>query len=147
MKTEFKDYLNGIGISGAILETAEEIFKFYNEYLKFEIDEIFVSEYIDADGSRVYESLWFFNNKYCFEAKNFIISENYDSDFYGKDIYSFNISKKDFNVLKNISNDNSRLNISFLFNFNRVGILKASKSNCKQAVKIIENFIKPNLKQ
>lgn len=59
MKTEFKSYLNEIGISGAILERVEEIFKFYNEYLKFEIDEIFVCDYIDADGSRIYESLWF----------------------------------------------------------------------------------------
>lgn len=147
MKTEFKSYLNEIGISGAILERVEEIFKFYNEYLKFEIDEIFVCDYIDADGSRIYESLWFFSNKYCFEAKNFIISDNFDSDFYGKEVYTFNISKKDFNILENISNDNSRLNLSFSFNPRRVGTLKASKSNCKQVVKIIENFIKPNLKE
>jgi hypothetical protein len=147
MKTEFKDYLNEIGISGAIFERAEEIYKFYNEYLKFDIHEIFVCEYIDADGSRVYESLWFFNNKYCFEAKNFIISENYDSDFYGNEIFSFNISKKDFNILQNIPNDNSRLNVTFSFNPDRVGVLKGSKNNCKQIVKIIENFIKPNLKK
>ena len=147
MKTEFKDYLSEIGISGAILDRVEEILKFYNEYLKFQIDEIFVCEYIDADGSRVFESLWFFNSDYCFEAKNFIISENYDVDFYKKQINSFNILKKDFNILENVSNENSRLNLTFSFSPRRVGILKASKNNCKQIVKIIENFIKPNLKE
>lgn len=146
MKNEFNEYLIEIGLTGAILARADEIFKYYTVYLNYEVDEIFVSEYIGADGSRIYESLWFFNKKYCFEAKQFIIVDDFDTDFYEKEIFSFNATKKEYNINENIITDNSRFNLSFSFNPGRVGILKASKINCKQLSKILKVFIQPNLK-
>ena len=65
------------------------------------------SQYDSWIGSRIYESLWFFNKKYCFEAKQFIIVDDFDTDFYEKEIFSFNATKKEYNINENIITDNS----------------------------------------
>jgi hypothetical protein len=147
MKKEFNEYLRSIDISGALLTRVEEIHNYYSSYLGFEINEIFVSEYITEDGSRAYENLWFFNLTHCFEAKQFVTMDDLDVDFYRGEIHSINIVKRDFNIIENTNTDNSRLNLTFLFGANRAGNLKASKSNCLQLSKILKTFLQPNLKK
>lgn len=147
MKQEFIQYLNEIGITGPLLEKANQAFDYYTKYLKIETDDIFVSEYINPDGSRTYESLWFFNDNYCFEAKQFLFTEDYDMDFYKNSIFSFNIVKKDFDIVNMIFNDNSRMTLSFYLNTVRAGIVKASKNNCKKLAEINTKYIITNLRK
>ena len=147
MKKEFITYLAEIGITGPLLNKAQETYNYYAEYLKVEIEDIFVSEYINPDGSRTYEGLWFFNENYCFEAKQFIVSEDYDMDFYKDVIFSFNIVKKDFDIINLSFNDNSRMTVTFYLNTVRAGIIKASKNNCKKLSEINTKYIITNLKK
>ncbi len=61
MKQEFVDYLKSIGIkAGSLLDQIESIYEFYLEMCPDEITDIFVTDYIDSEGKREYENLWFF---------------------------------------------------------------------------------------
>ena len=44
-------------------------FRFYREFVGFEIQTIFVSEYLDNSGQRQYEALWVFSDKAVGEAR------------------------------------------------------------------------------
>lgn len=147
MKQKFNLYLQGIGLTSTIIDRVTEIHNFYTNFLKQEIEEIFVSEYINPDGSRIYENLWFFNKTHCFEAKQFILNDDFDIDYYSNQIISFNTTKRDFNSIDLSYNENSRMNLTFYFNANRVGNLKASKINCKSLAEISLNYILLNLKK
>ena len=146
MKKEFIDYLNEIGLTGAVVDRVKEIYKFYSEFLKFDIKDIFVSEYINPDGSRTYENLWFFNDTHIFEAKQFITEDDFDSDFFQDQIISFNINKKDFVMPLESYNENSRVTLTFYFN-TRAGVLKASKINCNKLAEITNDYVMPNFQK
>ncbi|MEA1992572.1 MAG: hypothetical protein U9N58_10345, partial [Thermodesulfobacteriota bacterium] len=65
MKKEFIDYLESIGIKGGVLlDRIESIYEFYSEMCPDDIVDIFVTDYIDSDGKREYENLWFFSDRY-----------------------------------------------------------------------------------
>ena len=145
MEKAFIDYLENIGISGALLTKVEDVYKFFNEYLEHKIDDIFVSEYVDQDGSRIYENLWFFNENFCFEAKLFNIQEDYDSCVIKNNIEYFTIKKIDCDLIANKTNDNSRMILDFRFKVSSIGgQLKSSKENCKYLSIIIKKYMKEN---
>lgn len=145
MKNNFKEYLESLGISGSLLVKVEDVYKFFNEYLEHNIDDIFVSEYIDQDSSRIYENLWFFNSNFCFEAKLFNIQEDYDSCIIKNNIEYFTIKKIDCDLIANKTTDNSRMILDFRFKNSSIGgQLKSSKENCKHLSSIIKKYIKVN---
>ena len=53
-------YLSSIGITGTMAARVQSIHDFYTEIPGVTVDDVFVSEYVSGDGSREYESLWFF---------------------------------------------------------------------------------------
>jgi len=75
MKEESIKYLKFIGMGDILIGRVEEIYKFYEEILARlddEIEDIFVTDNIQSDGLRQYESVFLFANKYVLEAKLFI---------------------------------------------------------------------------
>lgn len=145
MTVEQNQYLESIGITGALATKVDEISKFYSQYLGSQIDDVFISEFINKDGSRVYENLWFFNQNFCYEAKLFNAQEDYDCDVIKNAIFSYTIKKIDFDIVANTTNDNSRMFLEFGLKMStRGGDMKASKENCKQLSKIFKKYILPN---
>lgn len=81
MKSEFKTYLVSIGIGGPFAEKVEVAYHFYSEILEKmddEIEDLFITDYIQQDGSRQHVNLWFFSKKYFMEAKMFINKDDFD---------------------------------------------------------------------
>ncbi len=144
MKKEFIEYLESIGITGALTARVEEIFLIYSKVLGNSIDDIFVSEYLNKDGSRFYENLWFFNKEFCFEAKFFLTTDDLDSDKIFRSVTNYTIKKNDFDMVKNITSDKSRMMLDFGFIYQRHGEMKASKENCKKLLEIFLTYIQPN---
>lgn len=144
MKPEFNIYLDSIGLSGAPVGKVSEIYHIYNEVLGFNIEDIFISEYLNQDGSRIYENLWFFSKDYCFESKFFLTQYDMDSDEILNSIESFTLKKNDFDILNKVINDKSRLFINFVLKTNRQGEMKASKENCMKLMDIFLKYILPN---
>lgn len=147
MEAKFKVYLETIGITGALLSKVETIALFYSELLGYKLDDIFVSEYLNQDGSRVYEGLWFFNKEYCFEAKFFASEEDFDSDKMTNSVTYFNLKKSEYDIITNNPTDKSRATLIFGLKLPRHGELKATKENCKQLRHIFLTYIHPNYKE
>jgi len=145
MDKKFNDYLESIGIKGELLTKVENIYNFSDKYLESKIEDVFVSEYVNKEGGRVYENLWFFNSDFCFEAKQFNTQEDFDSCMIKNNIDYYSIKKSDFDIISNSTTDNSRMNLEFRFKNSAFGgDMKASKENCKQLSSVFKKYIKIN---
>ena len=148
MKEEFIKYLESIGITEALRKRIETIYEFYREICPSEITGISVTDYIKEDGAREYENLWFFSEKYCMEAKQFITKEDFDITPIQNRICRWAIQKKDYDFKK--ATEKSRLLLKFYFGVELgvlIGELKASKENCDYLKDIILKYVVPNLKE
>jgi len=145
MKTEFVEYLKKIGINEQkLIERVEYILNFYEKLYSGQIEDIFISEYLNEDGTRVYENLWFFTNEFLFEAKQFIIEDNFDSMSIVNTIKYWNILKKEYDY--ETSSIKSRMSVYISFVEKLTAILKASKENCDNLKLIFSKYFLPNMK-
>lgn len=145
MRTEFIKYLKSIGITKAHQERIEIIYECCKELCLNEITGIFVTDYIKQDGTREYENLWFFSDKNCMEAKQFISIDDFDITPLKKRINYLNIRKQDYDFKK--ATDKSRLFLKVGLGFDITGEFKAAKENCDYLKEIILKYIKINLNE
>lgn len=146
MQQKFTDYLESIGIkAGLLLDRIESIHEFYVEMCPDEIVDIFVTEYIDSDGKREYENLWFFSGRYVMEAKEFTTGRDEFVIAPIKDrVAHFRIKKLNYDF--KAATDKSRLRLIFRLDNKVIANLKASKENCDALRDIILKHVMPNLK-
>ena len=145
MKEKFKEYLESIGITEILSNRIENIYEFYRDMCSDEITNIFVTDYIKRDGTREYENLWFFSQKYAMEAKLFIEKDDFDITPIRKRIVYWEIQKQNYNFTK--AGEKSRLYLEFRLDTGMGGELKASKKNCDYLREIIREYIVANLKE
>lgn len=145
MKEAFTTYLKSIGITDALHKRIETSYEFYREICPDEVTGIFVTDYIKEDGAREYENLWFFSEKYCMEAKQFITKDDFDITPIRSRIYYWTIQKQDYDF-KNATKK-SRLHLRFDLDTGIRGEFKASKENCDYLRDLICKYIVPNLKE
>ncbi len=146
MKENFEKYLHAISITKPLAERIGIIYDFFLETHPFEIDDIFVEEYLQEDGTRIYEHLMFFSKKVYVEATQFIQRDKFLIIPIYKQIISYGIEKQDYDF-KTVT-AKSRLNITFSSTAVPGAILlKASKENCEYLKDIYHRYIIPNLEQ
>lgn len=144
MKEDFKNYLSSIGITTkAFSERIEAIYQFYQDLGLGEITGIFVTDYIQSDGARIFENLWFFTENCAMEAKQFPTQDNFEMLVFYKRIPYWNIKKQDYDFKK--ATDKSRLYLVFKHDTGIEGSFKASKENCDYLKEIFLKYILPNL--
>lgn len=143
MKKDFAQYLNGIGIVDLFYERAELVLQFYENLYPNEIEDLFVSEYIDNEGKRQYESLWFFSSRLAMEAKYFLAGDNFDATPVLERIKYWGLQKTEFDFEN--PTEKSRLTIEFSLVQNISGSLKASKEHCNHLYYIFKKYILSNM--
>ena len=146
MKEDFKNYLSSIGVTAKVLsERIETIYQFYQSIGLDEITGIFLTDYILSDGTRLFESLWFFSENFAMEAKQFLVEDNFDMSLLHKRVHYWNIKKQNYDFKK--ATEKSRLYIGFILNTGAGSFLKASKENCDYLKEIFLKYFIPNLKK
>lgn len=145
MKEQFIKYLESIGITKVLSDKIENIYKFYQEVCPDQIKHIFVTDLIKEDGSREYENLWFFSERYCMEAKQFASNDDFDIAPINKRIVYLRVKKKDYDFNK--FTEKSRLNLEIKMDTGVYGALKAAKNNCDYLRDIILEYVLPNFKE
>jgi hypothetical protein len=147
MKEDFKNYLLSVGITTKIeTERIEEIYQFYQGIgMEDEITGVFLTDYIQSDGTRIFENLWFFSKNFAMEAKQFLGNDDFDITSLHKRVDYWDIQKRDYDFKK--ATDKSRLNMSFGIDTGRGGSLKASKENCDYLRDIFLKYVMSNLKK
>ena len=94
MREEFIEYLKSVGITEPLYKKIETVYEFYREICPDEITDIFVTDYITEDGSREYEHLCFFSEKFFMDAKQFITKDDLSINPIKKRLYHLHIEKK-----------------------------------------------------
>ena len=146
MRKEFIEYLESIGVTKPIQERIETIHADCVEICKDEMRDIFVTDYIKAEGEREYENVWFFSDNSVMEGKNFIRADDIDITPL-KGLFYVRFQKTDYDLKK--ATDKSRLLVTCLFgeNTNSIrGEFKASKENCDYLKKIILKYMVSHLR-
>ena len=145
MKQEFGKYLDTIGITNIHRDRVEAIYRFYQQTCPEEITGIFVTDYVNEDGSREYENLWFFSPSYCMEATRFIHGDDFDLTVLHDQVIRWVIVMKEYDVGKATSK--ARLNLKVdICDRSISGELKASNENCDYLMKTLKEHITPNLR-
>ncbi len=140
---KFISYLKEVDITTRVLlKRVEFIYTLCSEMCPDEIEDIFVTDYIKADGTREYENLWFFSKGYCLEAKQFLTQIDLDITPIKRRITYWTVTAQDFDFKK--AADKSRLNLTFKLVQRIDGEFKAAKGNCNSLQAIINKYVKPN---
>lgn len=145
MKKTFEKYLKSIGItSKAMIERVEQIHDECLLVCTLEPEEIFVDEYIDAEGRKQYECVNFFSTYYHFGSSS-LTGKKFEY-FYlplKKKVLRWKIEKTDYNFKK--ATDKSRIVINFDCSGMTTSTLKASGKNCEVVLSILKKYVIPNL--
>lgn len=145
MKGEFVKYFKSIGImTQPLLNRIEQIYEFCSEICPDEIVDVFVDDYIKEDGTREYEDITFFSNKYLISVLQFLTKDESHLTPIKKKMLNCTIHKKDYDFKK--ATEKSRLYLNFNVDSGSVGKYKASKENCDYLKQIIFKHVIPNLK-
>ena len=146
MKDEWTTYLKSIGFLDPLLKRAAAILRFYREIVGIEIQTIFVSEYLDSNGTRVYEGLWVFSGEHLGEAKFFGPTERIDLVPLKNNVGHW-IAKKTAFEFGGTTTDASRLMVTCRLGEGRIlGRMKASGPNCARLAEVLRKHIIPALR-
>jgi len=147
MKEGFKEYLVSVGIGEPFTKKIEDVYQFYSQILKIideEIGDIFITDYIQQDGSRQHENLWFFSKKYFMEAKLFMLKDDFDFMPISDGLIYLRIEKQNYDFKEATSL--SRMTVEYQATDLMEGQLKASKENCDKLRDITIKYFTPRLK-
>jgi hypothetical protein len=146
MKKEFREYLASLDIrDGVLSDRIDSIHKFFLSVCPDMIRGIFVTEYIDSEGIREYEDLWFFSHRCIMQAKGFARGrDNFSIAPLHNCVTHYRVIKQDYDFKK--ATERSRLHIVIGLSGGISVDLKASKENCDALRMVILTHVKLNLK-
>lgn len=142
-KLEMGEYLVTIEMPEIFRKRVFAIYDFYHKICPEEITGVFVTDYLNEDGTRQYENLWFFSEKCLMEAKQFITKDDFDITPI-KNIKSYIQIKKE-NYDFNKATEKSKINLTLGERFALECLIKASKENCDYLKEIILKYFIPEL--
>lgn len=142
---KFIPYLEDIDIvTKTMIDRIEYIYTLCKEMTTEEIDDIFVEDYINKDGTREYEIVNFFSTSHIISANNFLTKVDIIVAPLFKRIINWSIQAQDFNFKK--ATIKSRLHLDARIYADELGVtFKATGDNCRYLQTIISKYIKPNL--
>ena len=107
------------------------------------IEDIFISEYSSEDGTRTYESIFWFSSSYILEAKQFTSQYNFDITPLNAVIY-YELQAQEYDFER--ATDRSRLTVNARFGaLSMAAQLRGSKQNCNYLKNIIVKYLKNNI--
>ena len=143
--TEFIEYLEMIGIGEILQKKIEECYNFFQIMCSEDPEDIFIDEYINADGERVYQALNFFSENFLMSSSDFIKGDDFFMNPIKNNVNHWDIQKRDYDFVK--ANEKSRMNLHVLFKVRAEGTFKASIENCDHLLKIMMKHIVTNYTQ
>lgn len=143
MNSKVKTYLLSIGMKKPLIERVGQICDRFSQLAKFEIDDVFISEYVLDNGTRAYEDIRIFTHGMIVEADQFQAQDTfYFNPIDKSQRISWEVSFKDYDF-KSATAD-SRLTVTIHTGLNTVRF-KASRENCGVLSEIIRRYLpEPN---
>lgn len=148
MKDEFVDYLGSIGVTTTAIKRITAIHNFYKLVCPEVITGIFVTDYIDEEGRREYENLWFFSDSLVMEAKGFLTGDDFDTASVRENVKYWQVKKQDYDFHQ--ATAASRISIHLRLESGGLSAitvdLKASGNNCDYLRELHLKYFIPNMK-
>lgn len=141
MKSQFTNYLSAIGMGRTFIRRVSELEKRIALILPEEITRVFVSEYIDQEDQRQFQSVFFLTPSYVAEASNFVAEESFEVDLIRQSIVNIEVNYKDYDFRS--AAHASRLTLLYTTGFLSAN-LKASRENCDYLLSLLRDCIVPN---
>ena len=143
MKEEILNYCRSLGMADPFIFRVSTIIQLHEALSIEPFEDVFISEYIKEDGSRVYENLWLVSKTFVAEAKNFLAEDSLDR--LPRGLIYWELRKRDYDLQK--ATQQSRLFIKLQFSREFVGLFKASGPNCDHLKSIFFKYFKNEVKQ
>ena len=141
---KFTTYFESIGLTDNFLALAEKYSEIYINIYGDDIKDCFVSEYLDSNGTKNYENIWFFSDNFVCESKSFLFAApTYDTASI-KNLISHWISSVENYELDRATLD-ARMTLEFTMSTHTKAFLRGSGVNCEHLVKILKTYVIPNL--
>jgi hypothetical protein len=140
----FQEYARSLGLGDPIQKRIEEVLariEILWPYEKF--DDICINEYIDKEGSRIYEDLHVYSKTVGVNAIGFLQKDHFVLSIFRRDLDAIIIESKDYDFIK--ANAKSRLNIRGEFTNRTYTELKGSGENCDHQYSICKKYLQPRL--
>ena len=140
----YESYLEDIGfVSKPFVNRIKPLLDIASKMCPTEITDIIITNYIKNDLTIEFQSLWFFSDKYCLEAKEFLTKVDLDIAFFFESVKYWNIKLENYNYKKAFANSKILLEVGLLQGVELE--FRAEGRNCDYLRNIINKYIKPNL--
>lgn len=146
-RTDIQKYLEDIGITEPIRKRIDEVYSYIQRINPSTFTDIFVTEYIKEDGTRVYSDVDFFTETgIIVTMEGFLINNAIVVANIKKHFVVLELNAKDYDFKK--ANEKSRLKISTWYDSPEVtGELRATGRNCDYAMEIYRKYLLPNIRR
>ena len=141
MKQEFETYLIQTEMPSNVKKGGQELFDLYNDIFDSEIQDIFVEEYVDSEGSKEFKrSTFLFGEFRLSEIANFLFSDKLFIIPIKNNIDDIRIESERYYFA--MPTDASKLKIKLtLSGGNAICDLAATKENCLHLKKLLKKFL------
>jgi|SRR4030042_1928840 hypothetical protein len=141
---DYLDYLNSIDINTETLfNKIDATFRAAVRISQEEIQDIFISDWIQTEGQRAYEHLHLFTNTYIIESANFTTDTNVNIEItILKERVKYALVK--YNDYFEKANTASRLSVFFITNGGAFK-LTGAKENCDKLIEVYDKYVRPNI--
>jgi hypothetical protein len=146
----FAEYMKTIGVSETLASEFQRQYEFFKNICPEKIEHMFIDDYINQEGTRIFESTNFFSASFAMEAKTLGPTGEYEMALFLPRLRYWSVEAKDFDFKK--ATDKSRLVFKFVL-FEGGGLslptatLKASKENCDYLWNLISIYFVPKLQK
>ena len=145
LKEAMLEYFKTIGMTDPILERIEVIYDYAKSLAQGEEpNDVRVSEYVQDDGSRIYDHVIFYFKEIAVGGVDFLHTDRLSVLGLGRDVLTVHIEAKNYDFKK--ATDKSRLKIEIIYSATRSG-WQASKENCDHAMYIFNKYTYPHIRR
>jgi hypothetical protein len=136
---KFTKYLQSIGMGRVLIDRLTAVHRFYSSVIPEPIEDLFVSDYVNEDGTRSHESAWFFSLNYIAEARTWPSSDDLDV-LKVRGIHYWRLQKEEYEFDRK-PKEASRMRLEFSVGPSNSAALRAAKNNCAPLKAIFLKYV------
>ena len=146
MNEDFVRYLQTIGMAPPLVDRVKLFFTWCSTLTPTKIREVFVSDFIDPDGTRLYGAIWFFTETHVFETGVFTEEESFDCVPLRKRVARWDVSLRDYDL--RLATERSRMALNLDFGWPGIaGTMQATRENCDHLTRVLHEWVLPNMRE
>jgi len=143
MKEEYTEYLLGLGMTKPLIDRVEVLLDIYSRLTQWEVDDIYISEYIKEDGRQEYEDLRIYSGNSYALCQNFLTSNAITLSDHRR-ISHIYLDRDNYDLSE--AEEKSKMTIvCSYFGTDSKMTMKATGLNCNKLTEIFLKYLQPHI--